>query len=194
MKLYRAVSDILVSQADPHWQGAGVFGEGTYFRPEYRGITSLTPRGSEPDGEDMRNWELIAEYEANLKTLELRDSNTDGLHSAMLLTFDEDLAKILKVEELESADLTALAKKRGFQAVDIRGADVEGGDQVIIPKGVKPTITLKAFNILCYPKFAKGLEKLLGKPGRSKQRLAEFRDIPAKLGPKVDKIFKEWDE
>ncbi len=141
IRAWRAVDDIMLSDADPYYPGDGVLGPGTYLRPHISGVDkarSWRDKNTDYEGViyDAKEWYVVTEYELSFKNLAvINDENTDQLWS------DDFIGKTgnpLFKGKFSGFDLSNTAKKKGFDGVLVTGADVDGGHQVLIPLGKKP--------------------------------------------------------
>jgi hypothetical protein len=190
MILYRAVGDIIPSSNKPLWKGCGVFGEGTYHRPDYREVTSFGDNGP-AYGDDARCFLIITKFEATFgRLLHLTTDNTDGLVDAGILTFRSLEAKMLGCSKIHSEKLSRKASSQGFSAVLITGAEVEGGNQVLIPAGRKPVSRKLSFSILSRTKALASQLSTLTKIKVIKTRYGyAVRDIPIRNTKQADAIL-----
>jgi hypothetical protein len=166
IKVWRIVSNILPAQADPHYRGSGIHGEGTYFRPEkYEPIISaIKTWGSKFD--DEANWDLFTEYDLTLKNVaHLNDENTERLWSDDYIGLKDNP---LKIGKFYCYDVEKLAYKKGFDAVLITGEDVDGGNTLFVPFKSKPKAITKRHHLITKDKsLAAKIGKAIGEKATS---------------------------
>jgi len=145
VRVWRAVPDILPSKNVSSWVGWGIYGQGTYFRPETRKVVSFD--------EEAVNWAVITEFEITLgKLAHLNDENTSGLDSDIFTGKKGN--PLFEGKSIRDEVLGALVKRAKYDAVMITGKDVDGGNQVFIPKGKTFTSSKTISHTLIFKKKA----------------------------------------
>jgi len=198
---WRWTDDILPSQADPHWKGDGIYGEGTYLRPTkeepllpylktpraWRGAKSLLP-SYRNDPEFAAHWRLYTEYEISFKNIaHLSETNTEQLWSSDFIGTKDNP---LKVGKFDCWDVEDLLKKKGFDGMIVLGANVDGGQQVFIPAGKKPVAKTLRYHLFLREQ---PLAEQIGKKIRStpqKIRNGWYVSFNAGQAPAVETILK----
>ena len=193
--IYRTVGDILAQENDPYYPGVGFFGRGTYYRPGPT-LWKACYINDESEGSDAQHWGLIFEFEADINPLLFHeDNNCTGLARVDLVQPQGELKKILKKTHIDPYTLPEITKKAGFDSFELTGADdysVEGGMQIVIPRGKKPKMKFLSLTILVKKKaYADLIQKALRrKPIRTTQKNYEFGTINKSEFKKLDSVLK----
>lgn len=138
IKAWREIDDLLLGDTTPYWDGGGVLGSGTYLRPK-RPLLKGEDWNIDDDDEydDLPSyWYIITEYEIRFKNLVTLDkTNTKDLWSNYFVgSEDNPLFK----GKIQNEDISDLAIKKRYDGVLVVNGNVDGGDQILIPSGVKP--------------------------------------------------------
>ena len=186
MRIFRAVADITPLQNTPHYHGDGVLGEGTYFSHSLGDWPLGSITSDDDQADNGRNFLVINEFEINTSnSLALNDQNTEGLESMMTLSFTDALKNVGK--KIEAYKLSSKLKKLGIEFLIVTGKDVDGGQQVFIPKGMTPKVIKKSFTLhfrsqILAKEFAKTFNQKI-----TRSKFGHFRvmNVPASIDAKA---------